>query len=429
MSNIEDNLRELLSEKAEQAPQAGTTRLPVGLRRRIRIRQAAVAAISTIVVAAAGLGATVAVRSLQHRADVPGSPAPAPAPSTTFLRDRGEVAYILAADTGPRDAWTFVAYRDTEEGFCLELRQRRRNASSGTCSFTVSEGRPIASGIAEPNSLSRPRIVFGALAKEATQVVIRLKGDSDVNARLLSVPAALGAPFNAFVALVPGDADGDIEVFDGAGNLLGREPLGPPPPGSEVGKPVPVLDANGRAVGLWPYEYVFGDPAKSPGGTSPPGRRATPKEIRTFALSPLRPRAPFRSWWDTRPDPSATDTAFLRWWTAYPPPTRARSSQPLPARTVSGKVWGVYVEVARIGSPSLGQAVDRLLDLGVRLNAINSDGTIQCDRGAAEALGTPPSKDGVVSVYFSSKAAADEFADGLDPPPVGVALVEIGCND
>jgi hypothetical protein len=108
-----------------------------------------------------------------------------------------------------------------------------------------------------------------------------------------------------------------------------------------------------------------------------------------------------------------------------PPP---KFPTPLPAVSVSGQVWGVYVAVAPSGSASLSIAVSRLESMGVPSSSINGPFALGCDRGAVEALGAS-SSDLAVAVYFSTKDSADQFASALDPPPVGVVYVTIGCND
>ncbi|HEX8099302.1 MAG TPA: hypothetical protein VF660_03765 [Actinomycetota bacterium] len=285
----------------------------------------------------------------------------------------------------------------------------------------------------EPVSRTETRVVFGAVTKEAAQVVLDVDQGQDVRGRLLALPTFFDAPFYAFVAVPPRHTDGRVRVVDADGRLIASQPLGPdvPPPGSEPGKPVPVADSQGRLVGFWPYRFVFGPPGVSgEGATGPPGGRATPDEIRNFALSPLRPTKRTRGWWVSRPDPSAADQDFIDWWRAY---SSARTSPtklptPLVAPAVSGHVWGVYVAVASRGSRSLSLAVARLRALGIARFRINTGATISCDIGAAEALHVSMGNE-VVAVYFSLRSDAYRFADHLDPPPVGVARVEIACND
>lgn len=89
-----------------------------------------------------------------------------------------------------------------------------------------------------------------------------------------------------------------------------------------------------------------------------------------------------------------------------------------------GRYWAVYVVVGELGDPALDDASAQLVAQGIE----SYPGTLNCDQGAAEALGVSQDT-GAVGVYFATREEAEAFAATLDPPPAGIARVETYCAD
>lgn len=89
-----------------------------------------------------------------------------------------------------------------------------------------------------------------------------------------------------------------------------------------------------------------------------------------------------------------------------------------------GRYWAVYVALGELGDPALDDASAQLAAEGIE----SYPGTLNCDQGAAEALGVPDDT-GAVGVYFETRDQAEAFAATLDPPPAGIARVRTYCAD
>lgn len=102
------------------------------------------------------------------------------------------------------------------------------------------------------------------------------------------------------------------------------------------------------------------------------------------------------------------------------------AATPLPGRDLrrGGGTWGVYFAVSEFGDPEVERVAARLQAQGHEPSTLS----LECDRGAADALGVPE-QSAAVALYFGSESEARAFADAVEPAPDGVARVETGCID
>ncbi|MGH2635690.1 MAG: hypothetical protein ACRDHU_06050 [Actinomycetota bacterium] len=109
-------------------------------------------------------------------------------------------------------------------------------------------------------------------------------------------------------------------------------------------------------------------------------------------------------------------------------PSASPGSEELPSPVAAfdqgGAYFGVYLAAAPFDTPELQDAVDRLAALGIDA----FPGSLACDQGAAEQLRVDRDL-AAVAVYFERRRDAVAFANALDPPPVGIALVRTFCAD
>lgn len=84
----------------------------------------------------------------------------------------------------------------------------------------------------------------------------------------------------------------------------------------------------------------------------------------------------------------------------------------------------MYFSVSRFGDPAVERTAARLEAQGHAPSTLS----LECDRGAAEALGVPQER-AAVALYFASEDEARAFAASADPAPDGVARVETRCID
>ena len=107
-------------------------------------------------------------------------------------------------------------------------------------------------------------------------------------------------------------------------------------------------------------------------------------------------------------------------------PSPEASTTPLTGRALrrGGETWGVYFEVSELGDPDVERTAARLEAQGHEPSTLS----LQCDRGAAEALGVPEQR-AAVALYFASEQEARAFAATAQPRPDGVARVETLCID
>jgi hypothetical protein len=138
VSKVESDLRNLLMKKAEEATGGFGFEMPARVRRRVRVRQAAVAVLSATVIAVTAFGGVTAISHLRRPASVPSGPVPNPSTSPTFLPLEGTTGYVLASDNRPEPRWKLVAYRGRGLGeLCLAVIGRRPYAGQAACDFGV----------------------------------------------------------------------------------------------------------------------------------------------------------------------------------------------------------------------------------------------------------------------------------------------------
>ncbi|HEX2051429.1 MAG TPA: hypothetical protein VHJ34_12495 [Actinomycetota bacterium] len=102
------------------------------------------------------------------------------------------------------------------------------------------------------------------------------------------------------------------------------------------------------------------------------------------------------------------------------------AATPLPGRDLrrGGGTWAVYFAVSEFGDPEVERVAARLQAQGHEPSTLS----LECDRGAADALGVPE-QSAAVALYFGSESEARAFADAVEPAPDGVARVETRCID
>ena len=91
----------------------------------------------------------------------------------------------------------------------------------------------------------------------------------------------------------------------------------------------------------------------------------------------------------------------------------------------STEVWGVYLDVT--DSPDAPE-YSIVQDDASKAGLSPATGELGCDRGAPEALGRSATASRV-TVYFSTQSDAELFVRSWHRPVVGIAQVELGCND
>jgi hypothetical protein len=117
--------------------------------------------------------------------------------------------------------------------------------------------------------------------------------------------------------------------------------------------------------------------------------------------------------------------------TVVAPSTRSTAAAGWPAEVpypVDGRVWAVYVGVARDHSDAERARLETLAEavraVGYHLAA--GVEPVQCEPGAAAALGLAPDAD-ALPVFFSSRADAEQFAATWDRPYVGYVQTTENC--
>lgn len=119
----------------------------------------------------------------------------------------------------------------------------------------------------------------------------------------------------------------------------------------------------------------------------------------------------------------AAPTASLTASTTPPAPEQPSPPSPVVPEH-GGTSWAVYLAVGK--GPELEDAIAYLTEeRGIELPGPTD---IDCDQGAAEALGPDAGPLGV-AVYFETEEGARAWADTLPSPPVGIAEVRTFCLD
>ena len=149
------------------------------------------------------------------------------------------------------------------------------------------------------------------------------------------------------------------------------------------------------------------------------------------AGSPVRTSPPT----STSLEPTGTASATAT--TSSPAPAPAPSFPPAAAGVQQGDaVWAVYLAVVRVGED--GQAEDPSGDMArAREQAATAGyerdvggGQVECDQGAREALGLDPDRGyQTASIFFATRADAEQFVAAYEPGVVGLAEIRAYCLD
>ena len=132
------------------------------------------------------------------------------------------------------------------------------------------------------------------------------------------------------------------------------------------------------------------------------------------------------------PEPVATTPS------TPPPTTSAPPTFPPAAEGVQqgDVVWAVYLAVARVGDDGRPDDPAGDLDRARRQAAAAGyerdvgGGQVECDRGARAALGLDPGRDYyTVSIFFATRADAQQFVAAYEPGVVGTAEITAYCLD
>lgn len=340
MSDVENELRATLERKADEAISSAENAMPSQIVRRVRRRQVRTTLLTAVTLGVLVLGSVVGVRTFFKPETVRWPLEPAGAPFTihdppALIGDRD---FLLASGESVGEAWDLFAFED-RHGLALELRTADGGAS-GAGDFTVPEDESleIATHLfgTPPNA---DVVIFGAAVANAAQVRVDLTESGTTLGEVIPLPSSFQEQLKiVLIEIVRPNGEGHIILSDSEGREITRQPhisppffpppmpTSPPTPPFQPGDPIHQLDRFGNAVGYVPWEAAFGDPSGPPGaleegfGWVPPGLAGvTVAEIRATARIKLTWVWPvIKDWWQTRPNPSARDEAFLEWWSAYP---------------------------------------------------------------------------------------------------------------
>lgn len=136
--------------------------------------------------------------------------------------------------------------------------------------------------------------------------------------------------------------------------------------------------------------------------------------------------------------PTATSPTAEPAATTPLPTTSAAPTFPPAAEAVQqgDVVWAVYLAVARVGDDGRPDDPAGDLDRARRQAAAAGyegaigGGQVECDRGAREALRLDPGRDYyTVSIFFATRADAEQFVAAYEPGVVGTAEITAYCLD
>jgi hypothetical protein len=343
MSRLEDELRELLDQRAEDAALGSAVRMPAEVGARVRRRQALTAVLSGVTLVAIVFLSVLGTRAIL-KPEMIGQPrGSAGRPFTVFdppIRV-AEGEFRLASGVASGESWNLLAHRGEreQEGISLEVMAPSNGGPVGAGGFTVPGERDLETTTAWVGTNRNDQIIFGAVVEEAANVHLESEDGRTIRGVVISLPESLLPTFDVVVIQVSGRVTGDIVITDEEGQEIVREPYLPAPPPPPIptfaptppirpDEPIPLFDHFGNAVGFVPWDQAFGEPSGPPGALeegfpwTSPGLQVpevTVEEMRATAeISLIRVWSAVRSWWDNRPKPAAPDSAFLRWWASYP---------------------------------------------------------------------------------------------------------------
>lgn len=214
MTDLEQELSELLGRKAEDADRVAPPSPPQAVLRRVRRRQAGMLLTAGLVIAALVYGGFAGLQSLTRSVRVDpagGGDSATPAP--------GGQGAVLASGEHAGRPWRLVVYEGSM-GWCSEIEVTE--GRGGGCGVNIPP-KDLSLGVTRQRGY--PVFLDGAVSKRVARVVVELEDGRTLNPRILEPPAELGAPFNGFLLVLDEVSGGRVSVFDAAGNLLGRQEL------------------------------------------------------------------------------------------------------------------------------------------------------------------------------------------------------------
>jgi hypothetical protein len=241
MRDLEDELRELLDQRAEDAASGSTVRMPAEVVARVRRRQALTAVLSGVTLVAIVFLSVLGTRAILKPEMIGQPQGPAGRPFTVFdppIRV-AEGQFRLASGVASGESWNLLAYREEgeQERTSLEVMDPSNEGTFGAGMFTVPEERDLETTTAWVGTNGNEQIIFGAVVQEAADVHLESEDGRTIRGAVISLPESLLPTFDVVVIQVSGRANGDIVVADEEGQEIVREvylPATPPEPVPEV---------------------------------------------------------------------------------------------------------------------------------------------------------------------------------------------------
>ena len=306
MIDLEQEVREVLERRAEQAADRAGERMVPQARRRVRRHQAGTVLVAGALVSAVGLIAFAGARQMSENIGL------RPGENPTMIPDQGTTYAVVARGEIEGKPWRLsVSRRGTD--WCTRVEVE--NGTSGGCQpWEPSGGFDMALGHHRGYSVG---FLTGQVSKDVGRVGVQLEDGTRIEPKILAPPADLGAPFNVFITLVPKEPQTiTILGFDRAGTLFHQAQIAP----AEL-RPsfffFEAQDVYGNVVGyLRGREYILGEEWAEPGTPATMERVESIRHVATFPLRDIWSEV--REWWNRRPPADASDDAFLDWWASYP---------------------------------------------------------------------------------------------------------------
>jgi hypothetical protein len=238
MSGLEERLRELLDQRAEDAASGSAVRMPAEVRARVRRRQALTAVLSGVTLVAIVFLSVIGTRAIL-KPEMIGEPGDSAGRPFTVFDPPIRVAegrFRLASGVASGESWNLLAYR-VEPGISLEVMAPSNGGTLGAGFFTVPEERDLETTTAWVGTKRNHQIIFGAVVQEAADVHLESKDGRTIRGVVISLPESLLPTFDVVVIQVSRRVSGDIVVTDEEGQQIARVvylPAPPPEPDPEV---------------------------------------------------------------------------------------------------------------------------------------------------------------------------------------------------
>jgi hypothetical protein len=238
MRDLEDELRELLNRRAEDAASGSAVRMPAEVGARVRRRQALTAVLSGVTLVAIVFLSVLGTRAILKPEMIGQPQGPAGLPFAVFDPPIfvGDGQFRLASGVASGESWNLLAYRE-EPGFILEVMAPSNRGTLGAGFFTVPEERDLETTTAWVGTKRNHQIIFGAVVQEAADIHLESEDGRTIRGVVISLPESLLPTFDVVVIQVSGRVSGDIVVTDEEGQEIVREvylPATPPEPVPEV---------------------------------------------------------------------------------------------------------------------------------------------------------------------------------------------------